>query len=48
MPRQEPPREPDVRRWPRRWRLIFLILAGAAAWVLVVVLLGFVRRRLGL
>lgn len=51
MPRQDPPHkpdEPDVRRWPRAWRLIFLLLAGVAVWVLVVVVGSFVKRRLGL
>jgi hypothetical protein len=47
----DPPRdpdEPDVRPWPPAWRLIFLLVVGAAGWVLVVVLAAFVRRRLGL
>jgi len=51
LPRLDPPRqsdEPDVGHWPRAWRLIFLIVAGAAVWVLVVVVFGFARRRLGL
>ncbi|MGZ3272344.1 MAG: hypothetical protein ACXU82_07665 [Caulobacteraceae bacterium] len=50
MPRQDPPRqpdEPDVRRWPRAWRVIFLLGAGAVAWILAVVIAGFVRRRIG-
>jgi hypothetical protein len=51
LPRQDPPPnpdEPEVERWPRAWRIIFLILVGVLAWVLVVVIAGFVRRRLGL
>jgi hypothetical protein len=51
LSRQDPPRdpdEPDVKRWPRAWRVIFLLAVGVAGWVLVVVIAGFVRRRLGL
>jgi hypothetical protein len=51
LPSQDPPREPDepdVGRWPRAWRLIFLLLVAVVAWVLVVVVAGFVWRRLGL
>jgi hypothetical protein len=39
--------ESDVRRWPRAWRLIFLILAGAACWILVAVLIWFLWLRFG-
>jgi hypothetical protein len=51
LSRQDPSRERDepvVRRWPPAWRLIFLLLAGIVAWVLVVVVAGFFRRHLGL
>jgi hypothetical protein len=51
LSRQDPPRQPDepeVGRWPRAWRMIFLILAGVAGWVLVIVIAGYVKRRLGL
>lgn len=51
LSRKDPPRdpdEPDVKRWPRAWRMIFLILAGVAGWVLVVVTASYVRHRLGL
>ena len=50
MPRLDPPRDPDepeVERWPRAWRVLFLISAGFAGWVLVVVAAGYVKRRLG-
>jgi hypothetical protein len=50
LPRKEPPvepHEPDVRRWPRAWRMIFVLAAGVAAWVLVVVAAGFLWRRMG-
>jgi len=45
---QDPPHdadEPDVRRWPRALRLIFLILAGAAGWAVVIVLGWLAWRR---